>query len=57
MTSWAPLLHLAPAGVLAQPAAAGAAIMPVPAYRYVYEPNRILVIDANTGIAVRAIPR
>jgi hypothetical protein len=51
------LLHLAPAGVLAQPAAAGAAIMPVPAYRYVYEPNRILVIDANTGIAVRAIPR
>jgi len=26
-------------------------------YRYVYEPNRILVIDPNTGIAVQAIPR
>jgi hypothetical protein len=28
-----------------------------PAFRYVYEPGRILVIDANTGIAVQAIPR
>ena len=26
-------------------------------YRYVYEPNRILVIDPNTGVAVQAIPR
>ena len=26
-------------------------------YRYVYEPDRILVVDPNTGIAVRAIPR
>ncbi len=26
-------------------------------YRYVYEPNRILVVDPNTGIAVQAIPR
>ena len=26
-------------------------------YRYVYEPNRILVIDPNTNIAVQAIPR
>lgn len=26
-------------------------------YRYVYEPNRILVIDPSTGIAVQAIPR
>jgi hypothetical protein len=26
-------------------------------YRYVYEPDRILVIDPNTGIAVQAIPR
>ena len=28
-----------------------------PAYRYVYEPDRILVIDVNTGIAVQALPR
>ncbi len=26
-------------------------------YRYVYEPDRILVVDPNTGIAVQAIPR
>jgi len=30
---------------------------PLPMYRYVYEPDRILVIDANTGIAVQALPR
>lgn len=30
---------------------------PVPIYRYVYEPDRILVIDATTGIAVQALPR
>jgi hypothetical protein len=29
----------------------------VPAYRYVYQEDRILVIDPNTGIAVQAIPR
>jgi hypothetical protein len=29
----------------------------VPAYRYVYQDDRILVIDPNTGIAVQAIPR
>jgi len=29
----------------------------VPRYRYVYEPDRILVIDAYTNIAVQAIPR
>jgi hypothetical protein len=28
-----------------------------PAYRYVYEPDRILVIDPSTNIAVQAIPR
>jgi hypothetical protein len=28
-----------------------------PAYRYVYEPDRILVIDPVTGIAVQALPR
>jgi hypothetical protein len=26
-------------------------------YRYVYEPDRILVVDRNTGVAVQAIPR
>jgi hypothetical protein len=29
----------------------------VPAYRYVYQDDRILVIDPNTGIAIQAIPR
>jgi hypothetical protein len=28
-----------------------------PAYRYFYEPDRILVIDPATGIAVQALPR
>jgi hypothetical protein len=28
-----------------------------PIYRYVYEPNRILVIDPSTNIAVQSIPR
>lgn len=36
------------------PVTAGTAI---PFYRYVYEPDRILVIDPSTGIAVQAIPR
>jgi hypothetical protein len=29
----------------------------IPTYRYVYEPDRILVVDPNTGIAVQALPR
>jgi hypothetical protein len=33
---------------------AGAAI---PVYRYVYEPDRILVVDPTTNIAIQAIPR
>jgi hypothetical protein len=28
-----------------------------PGYRYVYEPDRILVIDPNTNIAIQALPR
>ncbi|MGA8611741.1 MAG: hypothetical protein WB760_08475, partial [Xanthobacteraceae bacterium] len=36
------------------PVAVGAV---VPFYRYVYQPDRILVIDPSTGIAVQAIPR
>src|SRR5580693_257549 len=35
-------------------APAGAA---VPVYRYIYEPDRILVIDPTTNIAIQAIPR
>jgi len=35
------------------PAAAAAA----PVYRYVYEPDRILVVDPATNIAIQAIPR
>jgi hypothetical protein len=30
---------------------------PIPMYRYVYETDRILVIDPHTGIAVQAIAR
>jgi hypothetical protein len=29
----------------------------IPTYRYVYEPDRILVIDPATNIAIQAIPR
>jgi hypothetical protein len=29
----------------------------LPSYRYVYEPDRILVIDPATGIAIQALPR
>lgn len=41
-----------PAAVVATPVAAGPMT-----YRYVYEPDRILVIDPTTNIAVQAIPR
>ena len=34
-----------------------AAPMAMPAYRYIYQPDRILVVDPYTNIAVRAIPR
>jgi hypothetical protein len=30
---------------------------PMPTYHYVYEWDRILVIDDATGIAVQALPR
>lgn len=33
------------------------ATAPMPTYRYVYEPDRILVIDPSSNIAVQAIPR
>jgi len=45
----------------AVPAIAPVSAVPVttaaPAYRYVYETDRILVIDPYTNIAVQAIPR
>ena len=52
----------APAPVAATiPAAADAFAAPrlnaYPYYRYVYQPDRILVIDPATGLAVQAIPR
>jgi hypothetical protein len=50
-----PLYDYAPAG--AGPPAAVLEQPPLPAYRYVYQPDRILVIDANTGVAVQALPR
>lgn len=33
------------------------AIAPIPVYRYVYEPDRILVVDPVTNIAIQSIPR
>jgi hypothetical protein len=29
----------------------------IPIYRYVYEPDRILVIDPATNVAIQSIPR
>ena len=48
----APAATVAPAPVVATPVATAPVI-----YRYVYEPDRILVIDPTTNIAVQAIPR
>jgi uncharacterized iron-regulated membrane protein len=39
------------------PVSAAATQTVLPTYRYVYEPDRILVIDPYTNIAVQAIPR
>jgi hypothetical protein len=55
LTYPAPLYDVVPAG--AAPPLAVVEQPPIPVYRYVYQPDRILVIDANTGIAVRALPR
>jgi hypothetical protein len=52
-------------GVVAEPGVAATAASDeplvagtvLPLYRYVYEPDRILVIDPYTNIAVQAIPR
>jgi hypothetical protein len=54
--AYSPLYDVAtpPAAVVTEPVV-GAPV--APAYRYVYEPDRILVVDPVTGIAVQAIPR
>jgi hypothetical protein len=57
LTYPAPLYDVVPAPGIVPPAVVAQPVIPVPAYRYVYQPDRILVIDANTGIAVQAIPR
>ena len=50
-----PLYDYVPAGV--GPPAAVVEQPLLPAYHYVYQPDRILVIDTNTGITVQALPR
>jgi hypothetical protein len=62
-----PLYNAAPGALVAEPAysrplydvaaPAGQSGVPLPGYRYVYEADRILVIDPYTNIAVQAIPR
>ena len=49
-----PVVSAAPVIGATAPLVAGTV---VPLYRYVYEPDRILVIDPYTNIAVQAIPR
>jgi hypothetical protein len=54
----APLYDIAPAATLAPAPVVAAPVATAPViYRYVYEPDRILVIDPTTNIAVQAIPR
>lgn len=50
------VLTLAPA-VPVDPAVTPAATIQGPGYRYVYQPDRILVVDPYTNVAVQAIPR
>jgi hypothetical protein len=47
----------APAPVVGSAAMVDEGPLAAPAYRYVYEPDRILVIDPSSGIAVQSIPR
>jgi hypothetical protein len=54
----APIYDVAPAATVAPAPIVTAPVAPAPViYRYVYEPDRILVIDPTTNIAVQAIPR
>ena len=50
----APIAAAPPLVPVTAPVVSGA---PIPTYRYVYEADRILVIDPYTNIAVQAIPR
>lgn len=43
--------------VVAPPVYGMPVVNPIPIYRYVYQLDRILVIDPNTNIAIQAIPR
>ena len=53
-----PMVAAAPYGGLYNTAVSAPAAAPVmPAYRYVYEPDRILVIDPYTNITIQALPR
>ncbi len=53
-----PLYDVAPAATVGPPPVVAAPVATAPViYRYVYEPDRILVIDPTTNIAVQAIPR
>jgi len=53
-----PLYDVAAPAAVAPPPLAGDVVATAPYnYRYVYQPDRILVIDPATGIAIRAIPR
>jgi hypothetical protein len=48
----------APAGAFAPAAGPAVPVAPaMPAYQYIYQSDRILVVDPVTGIAVRALPR
>ena len=53
----APSLARQRAGPAVNSAAPVVATPPMPAYRYVYEADRILVIDPSTNLPVQAIPR
>ncbi len=53
-----PLYDIVPgAGVAPVPNYGAPGVTVAPAYQYIYEPDRILVIDPVTGIAVQSIPR
>jgi hypothetical protein len=54
----APAPVYAPSGVVAPAAGPAVPVAPVvPAYQYIYQFDRILVVDPVTGIAMQALPR
>ncbi len=52
-----PMLAPAVVPAVAAPVPVVAAPAPVPFYHYIYQDDRILVIDPDTGIAMQALPR